>query len=79
MHAIHIGGCGFCTGFGTITRPGGILTKRPSWPENSCSVHMRGMSFTDSSHIAFESLGSIPKPPSSSPVIERPEPNSVEM
>src|SRR5438270_913639 len=71
VHAIHIGGCGFCRGFGTTTR-GGIVKYVPSWPSYSCCVHIFGISCTASSHIGFESSGLMLKPPSSSIVIERP-------
>jgi hypothetical protein len=50
-HAAKIGGCGSCTGFGTIC-VGGTLKKAPSYVKTS-SRHMRGIMSSASSHCAW--------------------------
>ena len=73
MHAIQMGGCGSCTGFGTTGRSG-IEKYLPSKPGYGFSVHIFTISGRTSSNIGRESSGSIRKPPSSASVIERPTP-----
>src|SRR3972149_1327826 len=58
-----------------ITWRGGTTKWSPSQENVSC-VHILGIMRTASSHMERESAGSMPKPPSSCSVMERPGPNS---
>ena len=74
VEAIHRGGCGFWSGFGS-TRRGGTRKCVPS-QENTSVVHAPTITSRASSHMPRVSWGSMPKPSSSSRVAERPVPNS---
>ena len=55
-HATHIGGCGFCTGFGTTLRTG-IEKYLPSKPGYGSIAIMLATCSTVSRHIARRSSG----------------------
>src|SRR5262245_46803061 len=70
----HIGGCGFCTGFGRTFRSG--IEKDVPSHDTCSSLHMWGSARTNSSHVFLVLSGSIWKPPSSVHVELRAVPNS---
>jgi hypothetical protein len=71
-----MGGCGFCTGFGSTSR-GGIEKWRPSWPGYGLCDSMMATCATASSHISFFCFGSMRKPSSSIREADSPVPNST--
>ena len=72
--AIHMGGCGFCSGLGTTLRVGIFI--RSLSHENSSCVHIFGIIRIASSHSSRFVSGSTPKGSISKAVAERPVPNS---
>ena len=72
--ATHSGGWGCCMGLGTMARGG--QEKNSEFQENWSRIHIWGMARSESSHISLVWSGSIPKPPSSVQVVDRPVPNS---
>ena len=76
VQAIHIGGCGFCTGLGMTLRHGN-LKERPSKPGYGVITIMLAICSAASSDMARFSLAGISKPPSSSRVAPSPMPSSA--
>ncbi len=74
--ATHIGGCGFCTGFGTMFRAG--IEKYSPWKPGYGSIAIiLATCSTVSRHMARRSAGLIPKPSSSARLADSPVPNST--
>ena len=76
VQAIHMGGCGFCTGLGSTLRQG-ILNERPSKPGYGVITIMLAICSAASSAMARFSLAGMLKPPSSSRVAPSPMPSSA--
>ena len=74
VHDIHSGGCGDCSGLGTIGR--GTWSKYLPWCSTTGCVQAFKISSSDSCHMPRVSAGSMPKPPSSAAVADLPLPNS---